>query len=508
VSKPPIPDPPTPDPQSPIPLWIRLLDGAVVALFVLAVFVAVYGGFRFWIGGVRVSATSALRLVLWATIAFALRHAVVRHPSLAGRLRDGWRQARHSKAVAVVTPAFVVSRLAVLVVGYFAVVTIGYPDRPPFRVSHHELWNLPARWDAGWYLGIAADGYHWDGRADGQQNIAFFPAFPLLMRVAGTFFGARPPGLAAPGQIIETYHPTLLYAGIFVSLVAFYWALLYLYRLARQDLSDEEAGASVVLLAAYPFALFYSAPYTEALFLLGAVGAFYHFRRNDWVAASAWGLLVGLTRPNGCLLSIPLAVLAAGKTLALIRTPEVGSAQSNGRPTSSSVWRRAAGRGAPWLTAAMPGVGMLLFSAFLHQFTGNAFMWAAAHRAWGRTYKGLDALVMERYEFIAGRGLYEYTASMPIDLLNVLPVILALVLIWPVWRRFGLAYVAFVLVNLVPPLLAGGFLSMGRLTAVLFPMFFALAAIVPPRHRPAWVCGFAILQGFAATLFFTWRPLY
>ena len=56
-------------------------------------------------------------------------------------------------------------------------------------------------------------------------------------------------------------------------------------------------------MAAYPFAVFFSAPYTEALFVLGAVAAFYHFRRAEWLQAAAWGLLVGLTRPNGCFLS-------------------------------------------------------------------------------------------------------------------------------------------------------------------------------------------------------------
>jgi hypothetical protein len=31
---------------------------------------------------------------------------------------------------------------------------------------------------------------------------------------------------------------------------------------------------------------------------------------------------------------------------------------------------------------------------------------------------------------------------------------------------------------------------------------------VPPRHRTAWLMGFAMLQGLGAIVFFTWRPLY
>jgi hypothetical protein len=49
---------------------------------------------------------------------------------------------------------------------------------------------------------------------------------------------------------------------------------------------------------------------------------------------------------------------------------------------------------------------------------------------------------------------------------------------------------------------------MGRVTSVLFPVFLWLGAAVPARHRVAWIGLFALLQGFVAVMFFTWRPLY
>ena len=56
-------------------------------------------------------------------------------------------------------PALIASRLMVLAVGYLGVALVGYPDKldPPNRVSRYELVNLPVRWDAGWYLGIALE---------------------------------------------------------------------------------------------------------------------------------------------------------------------------------------------------------------------------------------------------------------------------------------------------------------------------------------------------------------
>ena len=44
--------------------------------------------------------------------------------------------------------------------------------------------------------------------------------------------------------------------------------------------------------------------------LLGMTATFYHFTHARFGRAALWGLLVGLTKTNGFLLSIPLAMLA------------------------------------------------------------------------------------------------------------------------------------------------------------------------------------------------------
>src|SRR5262249_42005901 len=113
-------------------------------------------------------------------------------------------------------------------------------------------------------------------------------------------------------------------------------------------------------------ALFYNVPYTESLFLLASVGAAYHFLRAEWIASSCFGLLVGLTRPNGCFVSILLGILALQQSL------------RSGRGLKT----------APYITAAMPGIGMLIFTLFLYRLTGVWFAWARSHEAWGRTYQG------------------------------------------------------------------------------------------------------------------------
>ena len=212
------------------------------------------------------------------------------------------------------TSAFVGTRPAILLVGYLAVFTVGYREggAPWKLVEDNEFLNLQARWDVGWYLGVAIDGYSYvPNRPLDQQNIVFFPAYPLLMRVAGRLLGGASTAFALGGTLI--------------SLAAFFGALVYLYRLAREMLGDDgEASAAVWLLATFPFALFFSAVYTESLFLLGAVGAFYHFRHGEFVRRRSLG--------------------AARRADAASRMFRLGAARDSGHRTAVA---RVAGRRAP-----------------------------------------------------------------------------------------------------------------------------------------------------------------
>jgi hypothetical protein len=266
-------------------------------------------------------------------------------------------------------------------------------------------------------------------------------------------------------------------------------------------LSETIAGPSAaayapILLASYPFAVFFNVPYTESLFLLGSVGAFYHFHHAQWIRASIWGLVVGLSRPNGALVSIALAALAIEQVVRALRT--------NGQPAAVQAWLRPAA--VRLVVAAMPGIGMLLFTAYLYWLTGVWLAWARMHGAWGRSW-GTEPLT-RGWEWLTSEGLLTVFQGVPFDTLNTLAILFGLAMIWSVFRRLGPAYAIFVVVNLVPPIFAGGALSMGRITSTLFPIFIALAAAVRPTAIPAWAATFGIFQGLVAALFFTWREIF
>lgn len=475
-----------------LPRWARLLDGLTFVLLGLALVVYLFGGFRDRLFGLRIALTEPGRMIVWAIIAGIIRHYFVpQRPAwrdVPARLRASLR----GREWRVAATAMLGTRPAILFIGYLAVFLIGYaPKQPAWRIDNNEFMNLQARWDAGWYYGIATDGYYFSYgmKERGEQlNIVFFPAYPLLMRVAGRLLGGTPPAIMFIG-------------GTLVSWFCFAGALMYLFRFARELLGDEDrASTAVWLVATYPFAVWFGATYTESLYLLGAVASLYHFHRGEIWKGGAWGLLVGFTRPNGCFLSIPLAFLA-------IR-PYLPAWLNGGAAREAAADSKAPGFIPSMLAASLPGIAVLIYSAYIWQLTSDPLSWAEGHAAWGRSYQGLWVLITERVRFLYTGGAYAYSSQAPDDVLQVLGILFVLIPVWPVARRFGLAYAVFILINLLPPLAAGGVLSAGRFSSVLFPAFIWAAAVIKPPQRVAWMSSFMAIQALNAILFYTWREMF
>lgn len=457
--------------RRPVPVWVRTLDALSLLLAFAAAIVAVSGGFRAHLGSLRIAVTSPVPLLAWSLGIAVVRHVAAPQQPLYREFPQ--RLAEWSRLPAIRTAASAVlgTRVVMFIVGYLAVFMFGFANgRAPLRHFNNELLNLPVRWDAGWYLQIVTDGYKYaPGDPSVQQNIVFFPAYPMLVRVVGRLFGGDMIGYVAAGTII--------------SIASFFGALVYLYAFARDRYGDDVASGSIWLLAAYPFAIFFGALYTESLFLLGTLGALYHFSRQEFGRAACWGLLVGLTRLNGSLLALPLALLAIASSSPRLKVPALAA-------------------------AAAPIAGLVIYALFIWNLTGNPLAFASGQMAWGRTYTGLGALVSQQYSILASAGLSGYVGTPGYDALNAIGALFAVATIWPVARRLGMAYGLFMVINILPALANGGLLSVGRFSSVLFPAFIWLATIVPSSHRAAWIATFAAVQAFGAALFYTWRPLF
>jgi hypothetical protein len=462
------------------------MDVATAVFAALGLILVCTGPYRdvFDIGSGGVISIGWMHAAFAAAALAAVRHAALPRPTLLASVRQWRGDLQRRPAFADALLAFWLTRPTVLFVGLLATATIGVAPaaKDALLVAREPLRGLPARWDAQWYAGLAVHGYEWQRSFDPQQNLAFFPAYPLLIRSLGVATGAFRAGVPPEHQIAR-----LAWCGLSISLFAFFWAARYFGKLAREMMDESRARAALLLLSAYPFALFFSAAYTESLFLLTALAAWFHFRRGEHLAAGGWGLLAGLTRPNGCFLSIPLGLLALG----------MRDAPGNGA-IEGGLWRRL-------IVAAMPGIGMLIFTAYLYQMTGIWFAWSKTHAAWGRVLGGETPFA--GLTGLGSDGLLGFASDHPYDLLNGLGLLLALLPVRAIWR-LSPAWTMFVLVNVLVPLAAGGLLSMGRLTSTLFPVFLACGMSMSPRLATAATVGFAVVQGLLAALFYTWRGVY
>jgi len=139
-----------------------------------------------------------------------------------------------------------------------------------------SLWN---RWDAPHYVDIARHGY----TAVGEQRffIVFLPLFPLLIRLFA---------------LVTTYYE---FAALLVSNLASALASIYLFKLARLDLSESAALRSVFYFCIFPTAYFLIAGYSESLFLLLTISCIYYARTRRWTLAGLAGMLSTATRLTG-----------------------------------------------------------------------------------------------------------------------------------------------------------------------------------------------------------------
>ena len=94
-----------------------------------------------------------------------------------------------------------------------------------------------------------------------------------------------------------------------MSNLAFLGALLLLHRMALARFGPDAAFRCVLLLSVFPFSFYFSAVYSESLFLLLAVASLYLAHQERWAAASLCALLCGATRVPGLALAPALGLL-------------------------------------------------------------------------------------------------------------------------------------------------------------------------------------------------------
>ena len=387
--------------------------------------------------------------------------------------------------------AFAASRILVLVAASFGALLfaegIAAGNANPAYVHPFDSWPLGGlfdfvfaplvRWDAQWYLTIAEHGYRPAGFEDIGARPAFFPVYPLLITGLG--------GFAGPGAAVI--------AASAISLASFLPALYLVHRLITLELGADTARTTVWLLALSPVAFFFSAPYTESLFLLLSVGSLYAGRTGRWALAGALAGVASGTRPTGALLFLPLLMLylrdggaervRGGAERLRDRLPRLR------RPRLDILW------------LALTPAGLVAFSIYMEDRFGDWDQWRTSQYLHGRVETVSPFTGLRR----AAAALYHALEGEVADHLQF-PIILesaffafAVIAVIGVFRLMPAAYGVYCAAALIPPLLQPvvkePLTSYPRFTLTLFPLYAWLAHVVGKR---GWEHG--VLLGFAASL--------
>jgi hypothetical protein len=378
------------------------------------------------------------------------------------RLRDGVRDSLLT---------YVGVRLGFSLLGFVAVTLItpraGVPEVPgwpiaPVGPGWQALFTAAERQDAAWFLAIATRGY-----APGDGSAAFFPLYPLAIKTVASLPGIGPLG-----------------AALIVSNACFAGALVMLHGLTRlEGMSPVAARITVTLVAVFPTAFFFLAPYSESLFLLLAVSAFWFARRDRWGLAALTGALAASTRSVGIVLAVALGVEAVQR------------------------WREDGRDLAARLGGALAvGVGPALYLVWWRVRSGDALAPWAAQRNWQRELTAPWRTLID-----AASDAWHLSGYWLVDALLV-GVILAATVAGLRWLRpsYSVYALASLAIPLAYPWPQRPLLSMPRFVIVVFPAFWVIARLVLRDRLPAAAVVAVCAGGYAllGALFVTWWDVF
>jgi len=339
------------------------------------------------------------------------------------------------QAAAAVAVPFLASRVVVLIgteLGAF----LQSPglDRP------HPVVDQFFRFDALWYSSIWQHGYHQ------LQQAAFFPLYPYLVRSLAPALGGEQLG------------------ALLISNACLAAALAFLYSLGR-ELDEGNARTAVWIAALWPWASFYSYPYTESLFLLLACLAFWLMARRRWLAVGVAAALASAVRAPGLLLMAAMAGEAAQRL-------------ASHRAQARELLLLAAG-------LVLAPLGLVAYALLLARSLHDPLAFAQAQGIW--------AVHSPRSPLFPVGALWQLLHDLnPFKAEGFgLPVLLLFTggAVW-VARRMPWRYTAYTAALIVLSILQGyafiaSFHSVPRYLVVAFPVYFAFAALL--RRVPALV---------------------
>ncbi len=305
-----------------------------------------------------------------------------------------------------------------------------------FEETISDLEAVLLSGDASWYIGIAKDGYdHESSPSLVPRNWTFFPFFPALLRLTHILTG------------------NYFIAGILIANLSFIASLIVFANLGpRLGYTAEETSRALWLLAFFPTSYFFSAPHTEAVFLLLVLLSYLALTHGRLLLAGGIFALAGATRPTGLL-------LLPGFALSLFTHSNI------------PMPRR-------FVTVSLASLGGLAFMGYLYYLTGDPFAFASNQLHWGRGEQSTLELLQG---FIAVPG--KLMIGWNFLLLNALCAVMALGIGIRLYLTGRKDFALIVVLPVAIALSTGTVQSLARFVVVLFPVFLWLGQFATARER-------------------------
>lgn len=356
------------------------------------------------------------------------------------RKRVYYKMSSFKTALKEALAVFAFSRLTILILTYLSIGL--FPQAGGgFLNCTHGIHPNPClfswyHWDSQVYVRIAFQGYA------SAPDVVFYPLWPLLLHLGGLLAGG--------------FFPVSYYlAGLLLSNICFYFALVLLYCLLNGEFEPSLAKRALFYLAFYPYALFFFAGYSESLFVLLCIAFFLFLQRGkplDWWLAGGIGCLAALNRPIGILLCIPFLVVYVQRFWLTAERHQYR-------------WFQQVNALAP---IALISAGLLLYTIYLWYTRGNPFIiqteeaitWNR-HFAWVWTTYHRMLQILFTYPFLS----LDFVKNLLDLTFTTLPIVALLIS----WKRLPLHY------------------SLFALAAFLFTISYPLGTVNPISAQPRYI---------------------
>jgi hypothetical protein len=386
------------------------------------------------------------------------------------------------RELGIIVALFAVTRAMLVIAGLLAMSVLGVREDPGYtrlldNVPALDMWH---RWDAGFYVDIAINGYKWERQGEMTQDMAFLPVYPLAIRAVS--------GLTPDGCIWSPYWSTCgTLGGVVISNVALLCAAILLFDLTHHRFDKKTAWLTTVLLLVSPISVFLSGVYSESLFLFLTVLTFWLLMRDQGRLGAAFA---------GAVIAASVASLTRNVGVALVPALLWYVWTSAEKPISLRTLSRFA-------LATLPILAFGAYVLLVGTRLGNlGAFFQGFGQLWGRRLNLLDSFTV--YFSEARVDLFGWWDSW-IDLFAaIFYFVLALIAF-----RFNRGWGLFALVAVLIPVTSGRLQSMPRYGAALFP-FYILIGYWLARLDRRWV--WALVYGGSALAalgflarFVTWR---